>query len=145
MDPDGRSCYPFSWFDPSLHSNDEGTPQGGSISVLLSNLYLHYVLDVWFDQVVKPRLEGEAYLVRYIDDFVVCFQYRADALRMQNALRKRLDEAIQSLVDAGLHHRPERFEGALTGLAVGTCKAHLHRARQLLRAALSDEVAEGTA
>ena len=76
--------------DGELHPNEEGTPQGGSISVLLSNLYLHYVLDLWFDQVVKPRLKGEAYLVRYIDDFVVCFQYRADALRMQNALRKRL-------------------------------------------------------
>ena len=59
------------------------TPQGGSISVLLSNLYLHYVLDLWFERVVKPRLRGEAYLVRYIDDFVVCFQYRADALRFQ--------------------------------------------------------------
>jgi group II intron reverse transcriptase/maturase len=76
--------------DGELHPNEEGTPQGGSISVLLSNLYLHYVLDLWFEQVVKPRLMGEAYLVRYIDDFVVCFQYRADALRMQNALRKRL-------------------------------------------------------
>ena len=76
--------------DGELYPNEKGTPQGGSISVLLSNLYLHYVLDLWFEQVVKPRLKGEAYLVRYIDDFVVCFQYRADALRMQNALRKRL-------------------------------------------------------
>jgi group II intron reverse transcriptase/maturase len=72
--------------DGELHPNEEGTPQGGSISVLLSNLYLHYVLDLWFEQVVKPRLMGEAYLVRYIDDFVVCFQYRADALRMQKEL-----------------------------------------------------------
>ena len=76
--------------DGELHTNEEGTPQGGSISVLLSNVYLHYVLDLWFDRVVKPRLIGEAYLVRYIDDFVLCFQYRADALRVQNALRKRL-------------------------------------------------------
>jgi RNA-directed DNA polymerase len=76
--------------DGELYPNEKGTPQGGSISVLLSNLYLHYVLDLWFEQVVKPRLKGEAYLVRYIDDFVVCFQYRADALRMQNTLRKRL-------------------------------------------------------
>jgi len=76
--------------DGELHPNEEGTPQGGSISVLLSNLYLHYVLDLWFEQVVKPRLQGETYLVRYIDDFVVCFQYRADALRMQEVLRKRL-------------------------------------------------------
>ena len=57
---------------------------------MLSNLYLHYTLDLWFERVVKPRLRGEAYRVRYIDDFVLCFQYRADALRVQNALRKRL-------------------------------------------------------
>ena len=76
--------------DGTLHPNEEGTPQGGSISVLLSNVYLHYVLDLWFEQVVKPRLSGEAYLVRYIDDFVMCFQYRADALRVQTVLRKRL-------------------------------------------------------
>src|SRR5438552_9091523 len=76
--------------DGELHPNEEGTPQGGSISVLLSNVYLHYVLDLWFERVVKPRLRGEAYLVRYIDDFVLCFQYRADALRVQDALCKRL-------------------------------------------------------
>ena len=64
--------------------------QGGSISVLLSNLYLHYVLDLWFERVVKSRLRGEARLVRYIDDFVICFQYRSDAIRVQDALRFRL-------------------------------------------------------
>jgi RNA-directed DNA polymerase len=73
-----------------VHANSEGTPQGGSISVLLSNLYLHYVLDLWFTKVVKPRLEGEAYLVRYIDDFVICFQYRSDAIRVQEVLSQRL-------------------------------------------------------
>ena len=78
--------------DGTLHPNEEGTPQGGSISVLLSNVYLHYVLDLWFEHVVKPRLSGEAYLVRYIDDFVMCFQYRADALRVQTVLRKRLEK-----------------------------------------------------
>ncbi len=76
--------------DGEVHSNEQGTPQGGSVSVLLSNLYLHYVLDLWVERVVKPRLRGEAYLVRYIDDFVLCFQYRADALRVQDAMRKRL-------------------------------------------------------
>jgi group II intron reverse transcriptase/maturase len=76
--------------DEESHPNEQGTPQGGSISVLLSNLYLHYVLDLWFERVVKPRLQGEAYLVRYIDDFVMCFQYRADALRVQQVLSKRL-------------------------------------------------------
>jgi RNA-directed DNA polymerase len=76
--------------DGEVYPNEQGTPQGGSISVLLSNVYLHYVLDLWFERVVKPRLRGEAYLVRYIDDFVMCFQYRADALRVQDALCKRL-------------------------------------------------------
>jgi RNA-directed DNA polymerase len=76
--------------DGVVRSNEEGTPQGGSISVLLSNLYLHHVLDLWFERVVKGRLRGEARLVRYIDDFVICFQYRSDALRVQNALSLRL-------------------------------------------------------
>jgi RNA-directed DNA polymerase len=76
--------------DGEVHPNEEGTPQGGSISVLPSNLYLHHVLDLWFERVVKGRLRGEAYLVRYIDDFVLCFQYREDALRVQAALAKRL-------------------------------------------------------
>src|SRR5215813_12920468 len=76
--------------DGAVHPSDEGTPQGGSISVLLSNLYLHHALDLWFERVVKCRLRGEAHLVRYIDDFVICFQYRSDALRVQDALRRRL-------------------------------------------------------
>jgi group II intron reverse transcriptase/maturase len=76
--------------DGEVHPSEEGTPQGGSVSVLLSNIYLHYVLDLWFERVVKPRLRGEACMVRYIDDFLLCFQYRADALRVQEALVKRL-------------------------------------------------------
>lgn len=76
--------------DGEISANEEGTPQGGSISVLLSNVYLHYVLDLWFERVAKPRLRGEAYLVRYIDDFVLCFQYRADAFRVQKVLCQRL-------------------------------------------------------
>jgi group II intron reverse transcriptase/maturase len=76
--------------DGKLQESVEGTPQGGSISFLLSNLYLHYVLDLWFERVVKPHLTGEAYLVRYIDDFVLCFQNRSDAERVQDVLQKRL-------------------------------------------------------
>jgi group II intron reverse transcriptase/maturase len=76
--------------DECLSIPEEGTPQGGSISVLLSNVYLHYVLDLWFDKIVKPRMKGEAYLIRYIDDFIVCFQYWDDATRFQNVLIKRL-------------------------------------------------------
>ena len=73
--------------DGAVHPSEQGTPQGGSISVLLSNVYLHYVLDLWFERVVKGRLRGEARLVRYIDDFVICFQYRSDVIRVQDALR----------------------------------------------------------
>ena len=67
-----------------------GVPQGGSISVLLSNIYLHYVLDLWFEKIVKPKLKGETYLIRYIDDFIVCFQYKEDAIKFQDALARRL-------------------------------------------------------
>ena len=80
-----------------LTANEKGTPQGGSISVLLSNLFLHRVLDLWFEQQVKPRLRGEAYLVRYIDDFVICFQYREDADRVQTVLSKRLNKYALAL------------------------------------------------
>jgi hypothetical protein len=72
--------------------NEEGTPQGGSISVLLSNLYLHYVLELWFEQVVKPRLRGEASIIRYLDDFVVCSQYQEDAKRVSEVLPQRLEK-----------------------------------------------------
>jgi RNA-directed DNA polymerase len=68
----------------------KGTPQGGSISVMLSNIYLHYALDLWFAKVVKPRLKGDAYLVRYVDDFVVCFEHKTDAERFQAVLPQRL-------------------------------------------------------
>ena len=83
--------------DGELMPNEEGTPQGGSISVLLSNLYLHYFLDLWFERVVKPRLRGEAYLIRYIDDFVMCFQYREDAERVSAVLRQRLEKFALTL------------------------------------------------
>lgn len=83
--------------DGEMKASEVGTPQGGSVSVVLSNVYMHYVLDLWFEKVVKPRLRGEAYLVRYIDDFVVCFQYRSDALRFQNVLRKRLGKFALAL------------------------------------------------
>ena len=79
-----------------VEENDEdtipecGTPQGGSISVLLSNIYLHYVLDLWFEKVIKPSLKGEVYLIRYIDDFLVCFQYKEEAIRFQEVLEERL-------------------------------------------------------
>jgi len=60
--------------------------------VLLSYLYLHYVLDLWFTKAIKPKLRGEAYLVRYIDDFVVCFKHRQDAEQFQGMLSQRLSK-----------------------------------------------------
>jgi retron-type reverse transcriptase len=62
--------------DGELTYPEAGTPQGGVISPLLANVYLHEVLDVWFEQVVKPRLKGRAFLVRYADDFVLGFACR---------------------------------------------------------------------
>jgi group II intron reverse transcriptase/maturase len=67
----------------------EGVPQGGPISPVLSNLYLHFTLDLWFAKKIKPQARGEAYLVRFADDFVGCFQYREDADRYQRQLRER--------------------------------------------------------
>src|SRR6056297_529097 len=76
--------------DGSWTKSEQGSPQGGLVSPVLANLYLHYVLDLWFEKVVKPLMRGECYLIRYIDDFVVCFQYRSDALKFERALKQRL-------------------------------------------------------
>ena len=70
--------------------SEYGTPQGGIVSPLLANLYLHEVLDVWFEDEVKPRLKGPAQLVRYADDAVLCFQHEEDATRVLEVLGKRL-------------------------------------------------------
>jgi len=74
-----------------------GVPQGGPISVLLSNIYLHYVLDLWVEKVVKPRCKGEVYTIRYLDDFVLGFQHYEDALLFQKNLPKRLGRFDLSL------------------------------------------------
>ena len=77
------------WEDGKTWFPGEGTPQGGVISPLLSNLYLHEVLDVWFAEIVKPRLRGRAFLVRFADDFVLGFEYESDARRVWEVLPKR--------------------------------------------------------
>jgi len=77
---EGRIWYP-----------EAGTPQGGVISPILANIYLHEVLDVWFEQIVKPRLKGRGYLIRYADDFVIIFSLENDARRVMEALPKRFD------------------------------------------------------
>jgi group II intron reverse transcriptase/maturase len=75
--------------DGRLLVAETGVGQGQVISPLLANIYLHYVLDGWFETVVKPRLKGEAYEVRYADDFILCFQYREDAEKVMEVLAKR--------------------------------------------------------
>jgi RNA-directed DNA polymerase len=67
-----------------------GTPQGGIVSPILANVYLHYVLDLWFEKVVKRHCRGEARLIRFADDFVAAFEYQADAERFYHVLGKRL-------------------------------------------------------
>ena len=75
--------------DGSISFPDAGSPQGGVISPLLANVYLHYVLDEWLEHEVKPRLQGRAYLVRYADDFVLGFTHERDAQRVMEVLPKR--------------------------------------------------------
>lgn len=78
--------------DGKLLVTKTGTGQGQPISPLLANIYLHYVLDTWFEEEIKPRLQGGAHLVRYADDFVLCFQYRNDARFMYEQLKLRFAE-----------------------------------------------------
>jgi len=75
--------------DGAVTHPDAGTPQGGVISPLLANVYLHYVLDEWFEKDVRPRLRGRCLLVRYADDFVMVFEHEDDARRVQEVLPKR--------------------------------------------------------
>jgi RNA-directed DNA polymerase len=75
--------------DGALSYPEAGTPQGGVISPLLANIYLHEVLDVWFERDVRPRLQGRASIVRYADDAVLAFEQEADARRVLDVLPKR--------------------------------------------------------
>jgi group II intron reverse transcriptase/maturase len=84
-----------------LHYPDAGTPQGGVISPLLANIFLHEVLDLWFEHEVKHRLWGHAFLVRYADDFVIVFSDERDARKVLEVLPKRFDKY-------GLRLHPEK-------------------------------------
>lgn len=79
LDTDGKVLHPAT-----------GTPQGGIVSPILANIYLHYALDLWFHKVVVPRCRGEACLIRYADDFVCAFEYEDEAQRFYGALGERL-------------------------------------------------------
>lgn len=79
LEEDGKVVYPLT-----------GTPQGGAVSAVLANIYLHYALDVWFERVVKPTSDGDAMLIRFADDYVCCFQYHRDLQKFRGAIDDRL-------------------------------------------------------
>ena len=64
-----------------------GTPQGGVISPVLANIYLHYALDLWFERVLRPQQQGRCRMIRYADDFVACFEYRHEAEGFEKELK----------------------------------------------------------
>jgi hypothetical protein len=69
---------------------DQGTPQGGVLSPILTNIYLHYILDLWFEKKIKRQCKGFAQLIRYADDFIVCFQSGSEAKTFGEELKQRL-------------------------------------------------------
>jgi hypothetical protein len=76
--------------DGLVRASEEGTPQGSILSPLLSNIYLHYVLDLWFRCVFEKQSQGEAYYFRFADDYLACFQYKRDALLFMDQMKSRL-------------------------------------------------------
>jgi RNA-directed DNA polymerase len=78
--------------DGVMYAVKEGTPQGNLVSPVLANVYLHYVLDVWFERRFARQCRGKAFLVRYADDFVVCFEWESDARAFEQQLKERLRE-----------------------------------------------------
>lgn len=87
--------------DGALSYPNAGTPQGGVVSPLLANVYLHEVMDRWFERIVKPELKGEGFLIRYADDLVIVFSCEQDAQRVMQVLPKRF-------VKYGLTLHPEK-------------------------------------
>ncbi len=78
--------------DGLARASEEGVPQGGVLSPLLSNVYLHYALDLWFSRKFRRQCQGEVYYFRYADDFLACFQYRGEAERFLKELKARLEK-----------------------------------------------------
>jgi group II intron reverse transcriptase/maturase len=77
--------------DGLTRATEEGTPQGSILSPLLSNIYLHYALDLWFSRRVRRQCRGEAHYFRFADDFLACFQYKDDATHFHQRLGDRLE------------------------------------------------------
>ncbi len=74
----------------TFQETDKGVPQGGLISPVMANVYLHYALDMWFDKMVKRHCRGDATMVRYADDVIFCFYCRSGAYRFYKGLKQRL-------------------------------------------------------
>lgn len=100
---------------------ERGTPQGGSISPLLANIYLHYVVDLWFERKIKPPFGGKAALVRYADDLCLFFEKSTDVDTMRSLLEARLEQFGLKLAEEKTHK---------TDLGAGT-KTQNHERRQL--------------
>lgn len=97
--------------DYKYYESDKGTPQGGLISPILANVYLHYVLDNWFN-FIKKSFKGEMYLIRYADDFVVMFQYEDEARKFYNMLIERMHKFKLELAEDKTRILPfGRFKG----------------------------------
>ncbi|HEU4391327.1 MAG TPA: reverse transcriptase domain-containing protein [Blastocatellia bacterium] len=79
-----------------------GSPQGGIVSPILANVYLHYALDLWFQEVVKAHCRGETFLIRYADDFVCVFQDEEEAQSFYKALEFRLEKYGLQLAETRL-------------------------------------------
>ena len=97
--------------DYKYYESDKKTPQGGLISPILANVYLHYVLDNWFN-VTKKEFKGEMYLIRYADDFVIMFQYEEEARKFYKMLVERMRKFKLELVEDKTRILPfGRFKG----------------------------------
>lgn len=99
------------------YESDKGTPQGGLISPILANVYLHYVLDLWFELYIKIKCKGGAYLIRYADDFVCCFEREEDArmfyVELKDRLKKfdlELAEDKSRIIPFGNNDSKEKFD-----------------------------------
>ncbi len=78
--------------DGKIHKTNKGTPQGGNISPMLANIFLHYVLDEWFEKEIKPGLRGQSHIVRYCDDFVILVRYKDEAQAIMRKVKERFKE-----------------------------------------------------
>jgi hypothetical protein len=132
--------------DGLVKASELGTPQGSILSPLLSNVYLHYVLDLWFRHRVKPQGRGEAYYFRFADDFLACFESQEDARGFRQRLEDRLEgfglqvagEKTRSVMRKGemLRAARRRIIGHLNYYAITDnskrCSYYVHRTTQIM-------------